>query len=102
MSERSKEEIIKHAQDGGLRRALVVTALALETRAVRAHLTHLGSVGSRDGTVYECGEGAHQREQQPEEGDEDPEADRVGSVVDLRPDPEPRRGQRTPEQQVDR
>lgn len=28
MSELSKEEIIKHAQDGGLRRALVVTALA--------------------------------------------------------------------------
>ena len=56
MSELSKDEIIKYAQDGALRRALVVTALALETRAVRAHLTHLGSVASRDGTVYECGE----------------------------------------------
>src|SRR5690349_1336782 len=56
MSELGKEEIIKHAHDGGLRRALIVTALALETRAVRAHLKHLGSVASRDGTVYECGE----------------------------------------------
>jgi nucleoside phosphorylase len=56
MSDLTKEEIIKRAENGGLRRALIVTALPLETRAVRAHLTHLGSVGSRDGTVYECGE----------------------------------------------
>ena len=56
MSELNKHEIITYAQDGGLRRALVLTALALETRAVRAHLKQLGSVASRDGTIYECGE----------------------------------------------
>src|SRR5688500_6089010 len=56
MPELGKEEIIKYAQDGGLRRGLLITALPLETRAVRAHLTHLSSVASRDGTIYECGQ----------------------------------------------
>lgn len=55
MSELSKDEILKFAEDHKLRRALVVTALALEMRAVRAHILDLGSVFGT-GTVYECGE----------------------------------------------
>lgn len=38
-----------------MRRAFFVTALLLEMRAVRAHLTDMGSVLGRNGTVYECG-----------------------------------------------
>ena len=52
----SKEEINNYARERGLRRALIVTALASILRAVRAHLAHLGSVLGRSGTVYECGQ----------------------------------------------
>lgn len=56
MLELSKDEILRLATEKGLRRALVVTALPLEMRAVRAHIRHLGSVPGRSGTVYECGQ----------------------------------------------
>ena len=38
-----------------MRRAFIVTALALEMEAVRAHLKPLGAVAGRGGAVYECG-----------------------------------------------
>lgn len=54
--DKNKEEILEHAQSHGLRRALVVTALSLEMRAVRAHISQLGSVPGRSGAIYECGQ----------------------------------------------
>src|SRR4051794_2792950 len=56
MAVKTKEEIIDYSRTHGLRRALVITALALEMRAVRAHLKPLGSVLGRSGTIYECGQ----------------------------------------------
>ena len=53
---RNMDEILKDAVDRGLRRALIVTALPIEMRAVRAHLKDLGSCVGRDGTVFECGQ----------------------------------------------
>ena len=52
----TKQEILDVAAKGGLRRVLVVTALALEMKAVRAHITQLGSVAGRAGSIYECGQ----------------------------------------------
>lgn len=43
------------ADHRGLRRALIVTALDVETRAVLAHLSMVGTASGRHGTVYECG-----------------------------------------------
>ena len=56
MAVRTKEEVVEYSRAHGLRRALVITALALEMRAVRAHLKPLGSVLGRSGTIYECGQ----------------------------------------------
>src|SRR6266404_3413256 len=56
MPELNKEQIFNHAQAHELRRVLIVTALPLEMKAVRAHLAHLGSVPGRSGTIYECGQ----------------------------------------------
>ena len=55
MSFRSIQEILAEATARSMRRALLVTALPIEMRAVRAHLTNLGSCAGRDGTIYECG-----------------------------------------------
>ena len=49
------EQLLKAADDDGLRRVLVVTALALELKAVMAHLKLLGSCTTRDGNVFEFG-----------------------------------------------
>lgn len=49
-------EIAEEADQRGMRRALVVTALSLETKAVLAHLPEsLGSCLARDGSVLEVG-----------------------------------------------
>jgi nucleoside phosphorylase len=55
MSYRTVTDIMAEAEARNLRRALFVTALPIEMRAVRAHLTDLGSCAGRDGTIYECG-----------------------------------------------
>ena len=52
---RTPADITADAETGGLRRALIVTALKPEMQAVRSHLTHLVSSSGRVGTVYECG-----------------------------------------------
>src|SRR4051794_39952331 len=39
----------------GSHRVLVITALALEMKAVLAHLTLLGSCAARDGNIFELG-----------------------------------------------
>jgi hypothetical protein len=49
-------EVMQDAEARGLRRVLIVTALPIEMKAVRAHLTELGSCPARDGNVYECGQ----------------------------------------------
>ena len=56
MKVRTVAEVMKDVAARGLRRALIVTALPIEMRAVRAHLTELGSCLARDGNVYECGQ----------------------------------------------
>ncbi|MBB6466030.1 nucleoside phosphorylase [Aminobacter lissarensis] len=56
-------EILKHADAQGLRRVLIVTALPLEMRAVRAHVTQVGSCLGRDGNVVETGQFAAQGEE---------------------------------------
>ena len=56
MTFQSPAEILADADARGLRRALVVTALPIEMRAVRAHLEDLASSSGRDGTIYECGQ----------------------------------------------
>jgi nucleoside phosphorylase len=56
MKFRSAAEILQDANARGLRRALIVTALPIEMKAVRAHLRDLGSCAGRDGTIYECGQ----------------------------------------------
>lgn len=56
MKVRTVAEIVQDADTRGLRRALIVTALPIEMRAVRAHLTAMGSCPARDGNVYECGQ----------------------------------------------
>ena len=48
-------KLLKDADDNGLRRVLVVTALPLELKAVLAHLNLLGSCTARDGNVFEFG-----------------------------------------------
>lgn len=48
-------QVLERAQQRGMRRAFFVTALLLEMKAVRAHLTDIGSVQGRHGTIYECG-----------------------------------------------
>lgn len=55
MSYRPVEEVLEDARQRGMRRAFFVTALLLEMKAVRAHLTDIGSVLGRNGTIYECG-----------------------------------------------
>ena len=55
MTYRKAEEILREADARGMRRAFIVTALALEMEAVRAHLKPLGAVAGRGGAVYECG-----------------------------------------------
>lgn len=52
----NRNEIIEYAEAHGLRRVLIVTALPLEMRAVRAHLSTLGAAQGRYGTIYECGQ----------------------------------------------
>jgi nucleoside phosphorylase len=47
-------EVLKDADERGLRRALIVTALPLERDAVRAHLTELGVCVGDDDELYEC------------------------------------------------
>jgi hypothetical protein len=48
-------EILQQADADGLHRALVITALGLEMKAVLAHLTLLGCCAARDGNIYELG-----------------------------------------------
>ncbi len=55
MSYRTAADILKEADERGMRRAFFVTALLLEMEAVLAHLQPLGSVPGRDGAIYECG-----------------------------------------------
>lgn len=55
MSYRPFKEVLEDARQRGMRRAFFVTALLLEMKAVRAHLTDIGSVLGRNGTIYECG-----------------------------------------------
>lgn len=52
---RSASEVLEEAKQRGMRCAFFVTALLLEMKAVRAHLTDMGSVQGRHGTIYECG-----------------------------------------------
>lgn len=53
---RSASDIAAEADKRGMRRALVVTALSLETKAVLAHLPEsLGSCLARDGSILEAG-----------------------------------------------
>jgi nucleoside phosphorylase len=55
MTYRTADDILEEAKRRNMRRAFVVTALLLEMKAVRAHLTDMGSVLGRHGTIYECG-----------------------------------------------
>jgi nucleoside phosphorylase len=53
---RSAVDILAEADQRGLRRAFIITALPLEMSAVRGHLKTLGSVADqRSGMIYECG-----------------------------------------------
>ena len=56
MTFQTPTEILTDGDARGLRRALVVTALPIEMRAVQAHLEQLASSFGRDGTIYECGQ----------------------------------------------
>jgi nucleoside phosphorylase len=56
MPDMSKAQLLSYAQRHRLRRALVVTALPIETQAVRAHIKQLASILGRAGTIYECGQ----------------------------------------------
>lgn len=47
------QELLAKADERGMRRVLIVTALPLELAAVRARLTHLGSVLTKAGRVFE-------------------------------------------------
>src|SRR5688572_19815750 len=49
-------DIAANADEHGLRRILIVTALKPEMQAVRAHLAPLASSTGKSGTVYECGQ----------------------------------------------
>ncbi len=49
------KEVLAKADDSGLRRVLVVTALPLEMAAVRKFTKHIASCQSRDGNVFELG-----------------------------------------------
>jgi hypothetical protein len=49
-------DILAKADAQGLRRVLIVTALPLEMKAVRAYLKPLGSCSARDGNVFELGQ----------------------------------------------
>lgn len=55
MTYRTAEEILGEVKRRGMRSAFVLTALLLEMKAVRAHLTDMGSVLGKHGTIYECG-----------------------------------------------
>ncbi len=55
MNYRTADDILEEARKRGMRRAFIVTALLLEMKAVRAHLTDMGSVLGKHGTIYECG-----------------------------------------------
>ncbi len=55
MTYRTADDILGEAKRRGMRRAFMVTALLLEMKAVRAHLTDMGSVLGKRGTIYECG-----------------------------------------------
>lgn len=48
-------QVLAKADEAGLRRVLIVTALPSEMAAVRAHTKHLASCQGRDGNVYELG-----------------------------------------------
>lgn len=52
---KTPEQIFEEADAKGWRRLLVVTALPLEMRAVRAHAKELGHAVARDGTFLELG-----------------------------------------------
>jgi nucleoside phosphorylase len=52
---RTAAQVLEEAHARRMRRAFFVTALLLEMKAVRAHLTDMGSVQGRHGTIYECG-----------------------------------------------
>jgi nucleoside phosphorylase len=56
MPDMSKDKLIEYAKKHRLRRVLVVTALPIETQAVRAHIKQLASIMGRAGTIYECGQ----------------------------------------------
>ncbi|KPL53233.1 hypothetical protein ABB55_14270 [Prosthecomicrobium hirschii] len=55
MNYKTADDILEEAKRRGMRRAFIVTALLLEMRAIRAHLTDMGSVLGKRGTIYECG-----------------------------------------------
>ncbi|MGO8151461.1 hypothetical protein AB9F36_16775 [Rhizobium leguminosarum] len=55
MNYRTADDILEEVKRRGMRRAFIVTALLLEMKAVRAHLTDMGSVLGKHGTIYECG-----------------------------------------------
>lgn len=55
MTYRTAEDILVEARRRSMRHAFIVTALLLEMKAVRAHLTDMGSVLGKHGTIYECG-----------------------------------------------
>ena len=55
MQFKNAQTLLAAADDIGLRRVLIVTALSLELKAVMAHVEHMGSCIARDGNVYEFG-----------------------------------------------
>ncbi|WP_162238073.1 5'-methylthioadenosine/S-adenosylhomocysteine nucleosidase, partial [Rhizobium sp. Leaf311] len=55
MTSRTANEIFADADQRGLRRVLIVTAIALEMRAVRAHLEALGDKTLRNHQIVELG-----------------------------------------------
>jgi nucleoside phosphorylase len=55
MDYKTAANILEEANRRGMRKAFFVTALLLEMEAVRAHLTDMGAVVGRDGTIFECG-----------------------------------------------
>jgi len=52
---KSLHEFRTRRDRGGLRSAVILTAIPLETRAVQAHLIDLARVTGRNGTIYRCG-----------------------------------------------
>jgi len=48
-------DFLSNGAFAGYRKVLAVTALGLEMKAVRAHVTHLASCHGKQNTIYECG-----------------------------------------------